>query len=192
MANQCRAWSEALDPFEYSLSTHSDVATGASQMATAMRADLFDIDCAFYIAGPAALCRRCGPIWPLPACRPRNCTGRCWHELRLLRARPQPLTTAPAAAANPSHCACWATTWRPNSTTATSSSSSPMARCTMAASCWRRWMGSTTSASCWRGGDGWVLHALNPCGRGCEDLPLADLQAVRGVIIQKAVPGSAA
>jgi CDP-4-dehydro-6-deoxyglucose reductase len=53
MANQCRAWSEALDPFEYSLSTHSDVATGASQMATAMRADLFDIDCAFYIAGPA-------------------------------------------------------------------------------------------------------------------------------------------
>jgi CDP-4-dehydro-6-deoxyglucose reductase len=54
MANQCRAWSEALDPFEYSLSTHSDVATGASQMATAIRADLFDIDCAFYIAGPAA------------------------------------------------------------------------------------------------------------------------------------------
>lgn len=54
MANQCRAWSEALDPFEYSLSAHSDVATGASQMATAIRADLFDIDCAFYIAGPAA------------------------------------------------------------------------------------------------------------------------------------------
>jgi CDP-4-dehydro-6-deoxyglucose reductase len=54
MANQCRAWSEALDPFEYTLSTHDDAATGASQMATAMRADLFDIDCAFYIAGPAA------------------------------------------------------------------------------------------------------------------------------------------
>ena len=54
MANQCRAWSEALDPFEYSLSTHSDTAMGASQMAAAMRADLFDIDCAFYIAGPAA------------------------------------------------------------------------------------------------------------------------------------------
>ncbi len=54
MANQCRAWSEALDPFEYTLSTHGDAATGASQMATAMRADLFDIDCAFYIAGPAA------------------------------------------------------------------------------------------------------------------------------------------
>ena len=54
MANQCRAWSEALDPFEYTLSTHDDAATGASQMAAAIRADLFDIDCAFYIAGPAA------------------------------------------------------------------------------------------------------------------------------------------
>ena len=54
MTNQCRAWSEALDPFEYSLSTHTDVAVGASQMAAAVRADLFDIDCAFYIAGPAA------------------------------------------------------------------------------------------------------------------------------------------
>jgi CDP-4-dehydro-6-deoxyglucose reductase len=52
MANQCRAWSEALDAFEYSLSTHADPAVGADQMAAAMRADLFDIDCAFYIAGP--------------------------------------------------------------------------------------------------------------------------------------------
>ena len=54
MANQCRAWSEALDPFEYALSTHADAGTGASQMAAAIRADLFDIDCAFYIAGPPA------------------------------------------------------------------------------------------------------------------------------------------
>jgi CDP-4-dehydro-6-deoxyglucose reductase len=54
MANQCRAWSEALDPFEYALSTHADAATGATQMAAAMRADLFDIDCAYYIAGPHA------------------------------------------------------------------------------------------------------------------------------------------
>ncbi|MBA4176890.1 MAG: ferredoxin [Leptothrix sp. (in: Bacteria)] len=54
MANQCRAWSEALDPFEYTLSTHDDADTGARLMSTAMRADLFDIDCAFYIAGPAA------------------------------------------------------------------------------------------------------------------------------------------
>jgi CDP-4-dehydro-6-deoxyglucose reductase len=54
LANQCRAWSEALDGFEYSLAWHGDAATGAEQMAAAMRADLFDIDCAFYIAGPQA------------------------------------------------------------------------------------------------------------------------------------------
>jgi CDP-4-dehydro-6-deoxyglucose reductase len=53
LANQCRAWSEALDPFEYTLVTNVDAAIGASQMAAAIRADLFDIDCAFYIAGPA-------------------------------------------------------------------------------------------------------------------------------------------
>jgi CDP-4-dehydro-6-deoxyglucose reductase, E3 len=51
-ANQCRAWSEALDPFEYALFTNSDPADGARQMAAAMRADLFDIDCDFYLAGP--------------------------------------------------------------------------------------------------------------------------------------------
>jgi CDP-4-dehydro-6-deoxyglucose reductase len=54
MANQCRAWSEALDSFEYSAFAHTDAATGAVQMAAAMRADLFGIDSAFYIAGPAA------------------------------------------------------------------------------------------------------------------------------------------
>jgi CDP-4-dehydro-6-deoxyglucose reductase len=54
MANQCRAWSEALDPFEYTLSSHADAGAGAGQMATAMRADVFDIDSAFYLAGPAA------------------------------------------------------------------------------------------------------------------------------------------
>lgn len=53
LANQCRAWSEAFDAFEVSLSDHQDPAIGATQMAAAMRADLFDIDCAFYIAGPA-------------------------------------------------------------------------------------------------------------------------------------------
>jgi SOS-response transcriptional repressor LexA len=35
-------------------------------------------------------------------------------------------------------------------------------------------------------GAGWTLHALNPA---FPDLPLADLAAVRGVIIQKALPG---
>ncbi len=38
-------------------------------------------------------------------------------------------------------------------------------------------------------GDGWVLHALNPVGPDAADRPLPDLQAVRGVVIQKAVPG---
>lgn len=52
MANQCRSWSEALDPFEYTLSTGTDVGVGALQIAEAIRADLFDIDCAFYLAGP--------------------------------------------------------------------------------------------------------------------------------------------
>lgn len=54
MANQCRAWSAALDSFEHQLAYHSDVAAGACQMAQAMRADLFDIACDFYAAGPPA------------------------------------------------------------------------------------------------------------------------------------------
>lgn len=53
-SNQCRAWSEALDPFEYELVSHTDVVMGAQQIAQAMRADLFDIDCDFYLAGPVA------------------------------------------------------------------------------------------------------------------------------------------
>lgn len=51
-SNQCRAWSEALDQFEYELVSHADVTVGAQQIAQAMRADLFDIDCDFYLAGP--------------------------------------------------------------------------------------------------------------------------------------------
>jgi CDP-4-dehydro-6-deoxyglucose reductase len=51
-SNQCRAWSDALDQFEYELVTHPDAALGAWQIAQAMRADLFDIDCDFYLAGP--------------------------------------------------------------------------------------------------------------------------------------------
>ena len=35
-------------------------------------------------------------------------------------------------------------------------------------------------------GTGWALHALNPA---FADAPLDDLSAVRGVIIQKALPG---
>jgi CDP-4-dehydro-6-deoxyglucose reductase len=51
-SNQCRAWSEALDQFEYELVSHADVTAGAQHIAQAMRADLFDIDCDFYLAGP--------------------------------------------------------------------------------------------------------------------------------------------
>ena len=40
-----------------------------------------------------------------------------------------------------------------------------------------------------RRGDGWALHALNPDRTDLADEPLADLSTVRGVIIQKAVPG---
>ncbi len=54
LANQCRAWSEALDAFEVALSNDGDAAAGARQIASAMRADLFDIECDFYLAGPQA------------------------------------------------------------------------------------------------------------------------------------------
>jgi CDP-4-dehydro-6-deoxyglucose reductase len=53
-ANQCRAWSEALDPFEYSLISDTEPVQGALQVARAMQADLFEVDCAFYLAGPSA------------------------------------------------------------------------------------------------------------------------------------------
>lgn len=57
LANQCRAWSQALDQFEHELLTEPDVAFGALQLAQAMRADLFEIDCDFYLAGPAIFVR---------------------------------------------------------------------------------------------------------------------------------------
>ena len=40
-----------------------------------------------------------------------------------------------------------------------------------------------------RRGDGWTLHTLNPVRADLAELPLTDLAAVRGVVIQKAVPG---
>ncbi len=54
LENQCRAWSEALDQFEYELTQDPDPVAGARQVGRAMRADLFDIDCDFYLAGPQA------------------------------------------------------------------------------------------------------------------------------------------
>ena len=52
LSNQCRAWSQALDQFEYELVSHADATVGARQIAQAMRVDLFDIDCDFYLSGP--------------------------------------------------------------------------------------------------------------------------------------------
>ncbi|HSC00236.1 MAG TPA: 2Fe-2S iron-sulfur cluster-binding protein, partial [Burkholderiaceae bacterium] len=51
-ANQCRAWSEALDPFEYALFSNADATLGSRQVFEAIRADQFDVDCDFYLAGP--------------------------------------------------------------------------------------------------------------------------------------------
>lgn len=52
LANQCRAWSAALDLFEHNLLSAANPAAGALQVASAMRADVFQIDCDFYLAGP--------------------------------------------------------------------------------------------------------------------------------------------
>lgn len=57
LANQCRAWSEALDPFEYELLSDTEITAGATRMARAIRADLFDIECDFYVAGPELFVR---------------------------------------------------------------------------------------------------------------------------------------
>ena len=53
LSNQCRAWSEALDEFEYELVSEADPVLGAQQIAQAMRTDLFDVDYDFYLVGPA-------------------------------------------------------------------------------------------------------------------------------------------
>jgi CDP-4-dehydro-6-deoxyglucose reductase, E3 len=54
LANQCRAWDEALDQFDYSLHTDSDAAAGAGQVVSAIQADRFVMQCDFYLAGPQA------------------------------------------------------------------------------------------------------------------------------------------
>ena len=40
-----------------------------------------------------------------------------------------------------------------------------------------------------RQGAGWCLRALNPAASTVPEIPLADLSAVHGLVIQKAVPG---
>ncbi len=57
LANQCRAWSAALDSFEHHLAYHSDAGAGAHQLAHSMREDLIDIACDYYLAGPEAFVR---------------------------------------------------------------------------------------------------------------------------------------
>lgn len=52
LANQCRAWTEALDQFDYTLHTDTDAARGARHLTRAMQADLFVAQCDFYLAGP--------------------------------------------------------------------------------------------------------------------------------------------
>jgi SOS-response transcriptional repressor LexA len=49
-----------------------------------------------------------------------------------------------------------------------------------------RHAGEWTFRQLCRRGDAWCLHALDPAW---PDLPLVDLGTVRGVVIQKAVPG---
>ncbi len=56
-SNLCRSWSQALDQFEFELVSDADRVQGARQIAQAMRADLFDIDCDFYLAGPTDFVR---------------------------------------------------------------------------------------------------------------------------------------
>ena len=52
LLNECRAWTDALDNFHYSLHTEADMNTGAQSVVQAIQVDLFIADCDFYIAGP--------------------------------------------------------------------------------------------------------------------------------------------
>jgi CDP-4-dehydro-6-deoxyglucose reductase len=52
LANQCRAWTDALDNFDHALFTDTDVSAGARAVVQGMCADLFVGDCDFYLAGP--------------------------------------------------------------------------------------------------------------------------------------------
>ena len=52
LANQCRAWDEALDQFDYSLHTEADPAKGAAQVVNAIQMDRFIMQCDIYLAGP--------------------------------------------------------------------------------------------------------------------------------------------
>lgn len=53
LANQCRAWAEALDHFHYRLHTAQEAAAGAQRLAAEVLADGAWRDCELYVAGPA-------------------------------------------------------------------------------------------------------------------------------------------
>ena len=52
LANQCRAWSDALDNFHYSLHSAADMSSGAGSIVQAIQAGSIMNDCDFYLAGP--------------------------------------------------------------------------------------------------------------------------------------------
>jgi CDP-4-dehydro-6-deoxyglucose reductase len=79
MANQCRAWSAALDSFEHQLAYHSDVAAGARWRRPCVPT------CSTSPAtstSPARRpsCRRCTTNCAPAACRPGRSTRRWWNE----------------------------------------------------------------------------------------------------------------
>jgi CDP-4-dehydro-6-deoxyglucose reductase len=77
MANQCRAWSEALDPFEYSLSTTATQPPAPARWPARCAPTCSTSTAPSTSPGRPPLCRRCVPSWPRPACRrDRNCTAR--------------------------------------------------------------------------------------------------------------------
>jgi len=54
LANQCRAWAEALDTFRYVACRHDDPAQGAARLAEALSAQADLAACDVYVAGPPA------------------------------------------------------------------------------------------------------------------------------------------
>ena len=53
LANQFRAWDEALDHFDYALFDDADAAAGGLELVRAVQVDRFVGQCDFYVAGPA-------------------------------------------------------------------------------------------------------------------------------------------
>jgi hypothetical protein len=70
----------ALDLFEFNLFTDSDAAGGALQVGRAMRADVFQIDCAFYLEGPVDFVMTTPRSCPRPVCPRRKFTRRFSRE----------------------------------------------------------------------------------------------------------------